>query len=99
MANLDISAALNDYKAFLLQAQQQYEQTIARAHKQLEELVTATAAERAQPPVQPQSAWIDGNDGERFLLLNEPAADAINDLLDQLKEVVTEMAKAPKPRK
>jgi hypothetical protein len=99
MANLDISAALNDYKAFLLQAQQQYEQTIARAHKQLEELVIATSTERAKPTVQPQSAWIDGNDGERFLLLNEPAADAINDLLDQLKEVVTEMAKAPKPRK
>ena len=99
MVNPDISAALNDYKAFLMQAQQQYEQTIAKAHKQLQELVTATNAERNKPQAPPQSAWVDGNDGERFLLLNEPAAEAINALLDQLKDAVLEMAKASKPRK
>lgn len=73
------------------QAQEQHRKAIDDAHKRLEALINK-AEQDAMPETQvndlPQSLWLEGNDGERFLMLNESAAHVITALFQQFNDVV-----------
>lgn len=88
MAANELTSAIRSYQTFLAEAVAQHERTLADANRQLQELIAQT-----EPSVLPQSAWIVGADGERFLMLNESAAAHINDVIEKMGAVVAELTK------
>ena len=100
--NNSFKAELENYQVFLQNMQKQHEETIQKAHEQLQALIAATAKDEAQTVLPAQSAWITGTDGEPFLLLNKTAAETISNLFGTLGEILkvlpAELAKAKTKR-
>ena len=88
----EIQQAIDGYKEFLVAAQKQHQKTIDEANAQLAALIAATAKEE-RPIPKAQSAWVTGNDGERFLMLNEPATELLNEVFSKFKSIIELLAK------
>lgn len=77
--------------------EEQHKKTIEEANTRLNALIAHAEAgeshDPAQPVQSPQSAWVTGNDDERFLMLNEEAVDVINAVIGGIKDVVELLAK------
>ena len=93
-----IQDAVSEYRKFLKEMQETHTRQIAEANAQLERLLAGAdnATANKDTAVKPQSVWVTGNDGERFLMLNQQAVDQIDALFENFKEVVALLARREK---
>ena len=92
----DIEKSLEAYRKILKEAQEDHRRQIAEAEAQLQKLIAAIDREtqvHVSAVEKPQSAWVTGDDGEKFMMLNQAAVDQFSKLFDGFKDVIELLAK------
>ena len=90
----DVRETLARYKQTLEAAQEQHRKTVDESNRLLEQMIHDIASsyveepKPAEPTEAPQSVWVTGNDGEKFLMLNESAVNLINDVFERIQDVI-----------
>jgi hypothetical protein len=92
---MNVQQTLANYEKWLKDVQSQHEAMVAEANAKLTALTTS--AQVASTPKKPQSAWITGSDGDRFMILNEDAVEQMNKVFEGIKEVVAMLAAKERP--
>jgi len=92
---MNVQQTLANYEKWLKDVQAQHEAMIADANAKLTALTSS--AQTATASKKPQSVWFTGNDGERFMLLNEDAVEQLNQVFEGIKEVVAMLAAKERP--
>ena len=93
MNSEDLQEYLKAQREMIAELTIQHQKVIEDSTKRLEDMIAKAATVTQAPETQAQSAWITGNDGERFLMLNESAAQQFDQLFEKFKEVIELLAK------